>query len=294
MASEVSILCASCGQALQGEYCSRCGERVLARDEYSLRRFLVDAARDVSSSDAKFYRTLWLLVRRPGQLTLEFLRGSRVNYIRPVQLFLLANLAYFVIQPHTGFAGLNTHLTLQMDDQFYSEALHIRERVEQRIAERNTTFNDYSAAFDSRSSVYARSLTVLMVPLFGLALALVFAGKRRPLAAHLVFATHFMAWLLLVVFSAFLFGLSMIAPYVGLLLDSARRSGVPGIGFVRWALFEMGSLLLILPYVFYAIRRVYAVGWVLGAFASLLLGALLLVVIVTYRFFLFWLTFATV
>jgi uncharacterized protein DUF3667 len=294
LADEASTLCASCGQTLQGKYCSRCGERALVRDEYSLRRFLVDATRDISNGDAKLYRTLWLLVRRPGQLTTEFLRGSRVNYLRPVQLFLLANLVYFVIQPRTGFAGFNTHLTLQMDDQFYSEALHIRQQVEQRIAQRNITFSDYNTAFNTRSSLYARSLTVLMVPLLGLALALVFAGKRKPLAAHLVFATHFMAWQLLVVFSAFLFVLSMMAPYVGWLFDWASRAGMPGIPFVRFALFEMGSLLVILPYLFWAVRRVYAVGRVFGGVATFLLAALLLVVIVTYRFLLFWLTFATV
>ena len=184
MSEVAGTLCVSCGALLNGTYCAQCGERALAPDEYSLRRFTAETFRDVTNADAKLYRSFWLLIRKPGLLTLEYLRGKRVAYLRPLQLFLLANLVYFVVQPQTGFSGFNTALVGQIDGQFYSRTFALRERVEQTVAERNTTFEDYSTEFNRRSSVYARSLTVVLVPFFGLALALVFAAKRRPLTSH--------------------------------------------------------------------------------------------------------------
>jgi Protein of unknown function (DUF3667) len=237
------VTCVSCGQPLTGKYCAQCGERALAQDEYTLRRFLAETFHDVSSVDAKLYRTLRLLVRRPGLLTVEYLQGRRVPYLRPIQLFLLANLVYFVIQPLTGYSGFNTNLVGHMQGQFYSQPLEIRSRVEQRVAQQGSTFENYEAAFNRRSSLYARSLTAVLIPLFSLAVAVMFAAKRRPLANHLIFATHFMAWQLLVVMSAFLLLLRVIQPYLSASFERASSAGLPGAGFLSYLILEFGSLL---------------------------------------------------
>ena len=294
MSEEAGTLCVSCGHALNGRYCVHCGERALAPDEFLLRRFVADAAHDITSADAKLYRSFWLLIRRPGLLTLEYLRGKRVVYLRPIQLFLLANLVYFVVQPYTGFSGFNTALQGQWHGQFYSQAFHIRERVEQRIAERGTTVDSYATEFNRRSSIYARTLTAIFIPLFGLAAALVFAARRRPLASHFVFATHFLAWHLLVVMSAFLFLLAVLMPYLNAFFEWGSAVGLPGLGFLEVLVKEFGSLLIMVPYLYLALKVVHGTGRLSSALGALALTVLMIVAMVLYRLLLFWVTFATV
>ena len=233
-------------------------------------------------------------MRRPGLLTLEYLRGRRVPYLRPIQLFLLTNLVYFLVQPLSGYSGFNTTLAGQMDGQFYSQSLAVRRRVEQRVSQQNVSLESYEAAFNRRSSIYARSLTAVLIPLFSLALAALFAAWRKPFAQHVVFATHFVAWQLLVVMSGFLLALRLAAPYLSALFESGTRLGVPGMAFLSVLILEFGSVLVLVPYLYFAVATVYRSGRFVSAIMALTLTITLLPVVLVYRFLLFWLTFKTV
>jgi hypothetical protein len=270
-----------------------CGERVLAGDEYSARRLLTDTFRDVTSLDARLYRSLWLLVRRPGYLTVEFLRGRRVPYLRPVQLFLLANLVYFVVQPRTGFMGYNTTLVGQTDWQFYSRALDLRARVERRVAERGDTFQAYQASFDARSHIYARSLVGVLVPVFAVGAAVVLWQRRRAFATHLVFAAHLIAWQLLVVMSVWLALLSALSNTLRAFFGWVAQMGI-ALGFLETALFEFSGILILAPYLYLSLRAVHGTSRLASTALTLLLTAFFMVAILFYRLLLFWITFATV
>ena len=64
--------CTSCDAPLAGQYCSRCGERVLEPDALTLRHFLVHTvAHELLHVDSTLWRTLRLLVVRPGELSRE-------------------------------------------------------------------------------------------------------------------------------------------------------------------------------------------------------------------------------
>jgi hypothetical protein len=66
-------------------------------------------------------------------------------------------------------------------------------------------------------------------------------------------------------------------------------------GEVLWILFtEMTTTLLIVPYLAIAFRRVYTVSWPGAIVRGLLCVPLLLLVLVSYRYLLFWVTFWTV
>ncbi len=117
-------------------------------------------------------RSLWRLLFQPGELTVEWLRGRRKLYVRPLQLFLLANLIYFVVQPLTGYNEYNTTLSSQMDRQFYSESLGIAETVRAEAARRGQSMEVFEAAYDAKSEMLAKTLVLVMVPLFALAIAI--------------------------------------------------------------------------------------------------------------------------
>jgi predicted amidophosphoribosyltransferase len=64
--SEAAPACPECGTAFVGDYCQRCGEKRPEARDLSVRHFLADAAKELTSLDSKLLRTVWALLFRPG------------------------------------------------------------------------------------------------------------------------------------------------------------------------------------------------------------------------------------
>jgi hypothetical protein len=47
--------------------------------------------------ESKLFRTLWVLLRRPGLLTAEYMAGRRQRYLRPLRLYLALSLVFFLV-----------------------------------------------------------------------------------------------------------------------------------------------------------------------------------------------------
>ena len=76
--------------------------------------------------------------------------------------------------------------------------------VTQRLATLHQTPEGFAPLFDRAVVLHAKSLIVLMAAAFSALLPLLFRASRRPFAAHLVFALHFYAFLLLLFCAALL------------------------------------------------------------------------------------------
>jgi hypothetical protein len=50
----------------------------------------------ITHSDSRLWRSLKILLFRPGELTLEFIRGRRIAYLPPFRLYLVLSLVFFV------------------------------------------------------------------------------------------------------------------------------------------------------------------------------------------------------
>ena len=87
-------LCSNCESELLGQYCASCGQR--ARRRMITVWELVKEASDVLTSlDSRLWRTLGLLMFRPGVLTQNYLEGRRARYVAPLRLFLAASVIMF-------------------------------------------------------------------------------------------------------------------------------------------------------------------------------------------------------
>lgn len=94
-APAAAIACANCGWSPCGAYCPRCGQET--RDLHrSLAGILGEMLDAFAGWDGKIPATLWLMVRRPGALTREFLAGHRVRYLRPLRLYLTMSVLFFL------------------------------------------------------------------------------------------------------------------------------------------------------------------------------------------------------
>lgn len=87
--------CANCGAALTGSYCATCGQP--AHIHRSLLHMVGEFLHGVFHFDTRAWKTLPLLLFRPGTLTHDYIHGKRARYVSPLAMFLLAVFAMFFV-----------------------------------------------------------------------------------------------------------------------------------------------------------------------------------------------------
>jgi hypothetical protein len=91
-----SGVCANCGATLQGAYCTACGQKHEPH-VHSVGHFMHEAFESITHADSRVWRTLWLLLSRPGRLTREFFAGRRASHLPPFRLYLVISVVFFLI-----------------------------------------------------------------------------------------------------------------------------------------------------------------------------------------------------
>jgi hypothetical protein len=79
-------LCLNCGTALVGEFCHECGQA--GHVHRTLTAIGHDLAHGVLHFEGKIWRTLPMLLFRPGALTRRYIAGERARFVSPLALFL--------------------------------------------------------------------------------------------------------------------------------------------------------------------------------------------------------------
>lgn len=269
--------CPACGAAAYDGFCSVCGEKKLSCKDLSIAHLISHAAGELLHYDSKMFRSFRLLLARPGFLTGEYLRGCRKPYLHPFQLFLIANLIYFFVQPWTGWSGLKAWFNVQTHAMFYS-GLASR-MAAHRMAARNLTEIQLNNAFDHAVNFQARSLVLLIVPLLAILIWALQWRKRRLFAEHLVFALHATAFALLVIYIG-IFGGSTA------LVHLCRGFGIRVSISPEYILRPLAYLALAF-YSFAGFRRVYGDSAFWAALKMVIFVAAFDYIVDIYHFFLF-------
>jgi len=106
--------CANCGAALSGRFCAQCGQP--AHVHRSLLHMFEELLHGIFHFETKAWRTLPLLMFRPGRLTREFIDGKRARYVGPLPLFLFMMFAMFMSFSLTsGHIGTSGPVKIQKD-----------------------------------------------------------------------------------------------------------------------------------------------------------------------------------
>ena len=80
--------CLNCDAQLQGKFCHNCGQA--ARANRKGVHLLEEVLHSLFYFDTKLWRTLPLLLGRPGTLTRNYIYGKRARYVSPLATFLLS------------------------------------------------------------------------------------------------------------------------------------------------------------------------------------------------------------
>lgn len=96
--------CLNCSATLQGAYCHACGQS--GHIERKLTHVFEEFLHGIVHFDTKAWRTLPLLIARPGTLTYEYIRGKRARFVSPLATFLFVVFMMFFV--FALFGGVQT------------------------------------------------------------------------------------------------------------------------------------------------------------------------------------------
>jgi hypothetical protein len=93
-------MCLNCGTALLGAHCHACGQA--GHVHRSLGAIGHEILHGVAHFEGKLWRTLPMLVWRPGELTRRYIAGERARFVSPMAIFLFSIFAMFAVFSFTG------------------------------------------------------------------------------------------------------------------------------------------------------------------------------------------------
>ena len=88
--------CPNCATELGGQFCQGCGQPAHLHVP-SAREFLHEFIAHYVALEGKLWKSMALLLFRPGRLTLEYIEGRRVRYVEPLRLYLSFSIIFFAL-----------------------------------------------------------------------------------------------------------------------------------------------------------------------------------------------------
>lgn len=187
-------ICRSCNAPLQGKFCNECGEKAFEAGEHSVKHFFGDVLNAITFLDGRFLRTIKMMFVSPGSLSYQWINGRRMPFIKPMSMFFIANLIYFMFQ---FYDSVNSTLSTQMYLQPYSP---IAERmVKERVKADKITVDDFSIKYNQQSTNMSKLWLFLMVIYYSIPLALINLRSKLFYFDHLTVSLELSSMVVMVV-----------------------------------------------------------------------------------------------
>jgi len=228
-----------------------------------------EALHDLIHFDTKIFKTIPVLIFKPGKLTESALGESNDQYVKPVALFVFLNFLFFAVK----FKGIFAYKLAMYQSQFGSQ-------ISNAMNELHLSLPLLSERFNTAMHFEEKEYLVIMVPLFAGIVQLLFFVQRRHFVQHLVFALNF--------YSFFIIYLILI-PFLSMFAIWLTDVTIGHANFMNGEHFFTVLLLgVCFVYLLFSIRRVYRKNWLISTVkAALLTFSVLLLIVYVFRLFLF-------
>lgn len=232
--------CKNCGTLTRGNYCHQCGQPAHLHVP-SAREFLHEFLGHYVALEGKLWKSLALLLFKPGFLSREYIEGRRVRYLEPLRLYLSFSIIFFALVKLSGAELFNPDVTVERpaasapaagraadtlpeqateDDaqdkaqaygQFKGMLVGWAASVDPLLGKKVDRFMErpVEAQQDAIKRAffgYAPYAIFALMPLFAGYLKLLYLGSGRRYGEHFLFALHTNA------FAFFMLSLMMLAP----------------------------------------------------------------------------------
>ncbi len=171
--------CKSCNNVFVGDYCNLCGEKILRPSDRSFKKLISNILIAITFADSKFIKTLWLIIKSPGELSTDVANGRRVKHLPLLSLFFVLNLIYFffpVIQLFN--ASLNTQLLSPLKEWYKTMIAH-------KVMALNMDVSSFSVIYNLKSTGYAKLMVMVFVVVASLPLNLLYSKRNRYFTDHI-------------------------------------------------------------------------------------------------------------
>jgi hypothetical protein len=185
--------CQSCGNIFTGLYCNQCGEKIIQPQDRSLRTLLNSIFVALTFADSKFFRSIALVVVKPGFLSREFADGRRVNYLRPMSLFFLLNLVYFLF-PIIQLFSATLRTQLNSFHGTYAVPTIVAKMTELGVRD----VASFALLYDQHTASLAKMLVIVFAILVSLPLNLIYRTRNRYFTDHVGLAVELVCFNLFV------------------------------------------------------------------------------------------------
>ncbi|MEN8143772.1 MAG: DUF3667 domain-containing protein [Gemmatimonadota bacterium] len=190
--------CENCSTELSGAFCHKCGQRVESLPGGVL-GYLAHLVSGVAGYDSKLLRSLVALVFRPGRLTDQYLRGKRIRYVEPLQLYLLSAAVFFLINAYKPFVHFDVATGSVASSLGPASATGSMPASQvERLTAQGVTIEVFAERFDAWVSAYLPVLLVAMLVLLAVVFWSLNWRSEKPFAVHAVFTLHWSAFFLLI------------------------------------------------------------------------------------------------
>jgi hypothetical protein len=131
--------CLNCQTEVLGRYCHKCGQENLEPKE-TVWHLIQHFFNDITHFDGKFFDTVKYLIRRPGFLSLEYMRGRRMSYLNPIRMYVFTSAIFFIIlfsmtRPEDMAKGFRDNNKPDRSTKDLSDLRRDTSRLDRRIAE---------------------------------------------------------------------------------------------------------------------------------------------------------------
>ena len=256
--------CLNCDSDITGIFCDQCGQKNRNNSDRSLSQLLGVFFTNTFFIDNRFFRSAWSLIRYPGRMTVEFIKGRRKRYISPVALFLFINLLYF-------FNSSLSDYSLALYDQVHSQPYSgtwTQDWVDAKLLKDGLSEHQFSIRYQELSDNISKSIMIINVPLIAIFVFLLVLKKRRFYYDSLIFSFHYFSVLL--------------SSWIMMNWVDTLITFIIGYDNSILADFTSTSFIIFVPilYAIISIKKFMSIGWVwaipigFGVFVSVLLSGL--------------------